>query len=191
MMRLLRNTITCLAILTVVTGIVYPLIVTGIAQLVFPHQANGSLIIKNGKVIGSYLVGQPFNNPKYFWGRPSATLPMPYNGANSSGSNLGPLNPVLTDNVKTVIAKLKAADPAGKSNVPVDMVTASASGLDPDISLAAAEYQISRIAKSRNMDESMVRQLVVKYTQGRQFGVLGELRVNVLELNLALDDLKK
>jgi K+-transporting ATPase ATPase C chain len=178
-------------ILTVVTGIVYPLVVTAIAQLVFPHKANGSLIISNGKTVGSSLIGQPFNNPRYFWPRPSATSPVPYNGDNSSGSNLGPLNPALIENVKTRIAKLKSADPENKMNVPVDLVTASGSGLDPDISLAAAEYQIPRIARERNIDKRRIRELIARYTQGRQLGVLGEPRVNVLELNLALDSLQE
>jgi len=190
-MRLVRQTIVCLVILTVVTGIVYPLIVTGVAQLMFPYQANGSLIIRNGKTIGSSLIGQPFSSPKYFWGRPSATLPVPYNGANSSGSNLGPLNPVLIENVKTRIARLKSADPESKTDVPVDMATASGSGLDPDISPAAAEYQVSRIARERNINEFRIRELIAKYAHGRQLGVLGEPRVTVLELNLALDALQK
>jgi len=190
-MNLLRQTVVCLIILTVITGIVYPLIVTGIAQLAFPYQANGSMIIRNDKAVGSCLIGQDFNSPKYFWGRPSATSPVPYNAANSSGSNLGPLNPALAENVRTRIAKLKSADPENKTNVPVDLATASGSGLDPDISPAAAEYQVHRIAKTRNIDESKIRELTAKYTYKRQLGVLGEPRVNVLELNLALDALQK
>ena len=189
-MNLLRQTVVCLIILTVITGIVYPLIVTGIAQLAFPYQANGSMIIRNDKAVGSCLIGQDFNSPKYFWGRPSATSPVPYNAANSSGSNLGPLNPALAENVRTRIAKLKLADPENKTNVPVDLATASGSGLDPDISPAAAEYQVHRIAKMRNIDESKIRELTAKYTYKRQLGVLGEPRVNVLELNLALDNLQ-
>jgi K+-transporting ATPase ATPase C chain len=166
------------------------LIVTGVAQLAFPSQANGSLLINNGKTVGSSLVGQSFSSPKYFWARPSATSPMPYNAANSSGSNLGPLNPALTENVKARITQLKAADAASKSLVPVDLVTASSSGLDPDISPAAAEYQVSRVAKARNLDETKIRELVAQYTRNRQLGILGEPRVNVLELNIALDNLQ-
>jgi K+-transporting ATPase ATPase C chain len=173
-----------------ITGIVYPLIVTGIAQLAFPHQASGSLLISNGKTVGSILIGQSFNSPKYFWSRPSATSPTPYNAANSSGSNLGPLNPALKENVKSGVERLRGADPAAKRMVPVDLVTASGSGLDPDISPAAAEYQVPRVAKMRNVDETKIRELVARYTRARQFGVLGEPRVNVLELNLALDELR-
>ncbi|MBA2487183.1 MAG: potassium-transporting ATPase subunit KdpC [Nitrospira sp.] len=174
-------------ILTVVTGLVYPAIVTGLAQLLFPHQANGSLIYKDGKPIGSMLIGQPFDDPKYFWGRPSATAPFPYNAAASSGSNLGPTNPALMEAVKTRVAALKSADPGNDVPVPVDLVTASGSGLDPHISPAAAEYQVGRVARARRMDEVLVRALVVQHTAGRQLGILGERRVNVLALNLALD----
>jgi K+-transporting ATPase ATPase C chain len=190
MIRILRQAVVCLAVFTVITGVFYPLIVTGIAQLAFPHQANGSLIISNGKAVGSSLIGQSFSNPKYFWARPSATSPTPYNAANSSGSNLGPLNPALIENVKTRIEQLKTADPASKPLVPVDLVTASGSGLDPDISPASAEYQVPRIAKLRDLDESKVRELVAKHNRNRQLGILGEPRINVLELNLALDDLQ-
>jgi potassium-transporting ATPase KdpC subunit len=190
MMRTLRQAVACIVVFTVITGVIYPLIVTGVAQLVFPRQANGSLLIDNGKTVGSSLIGQSFDSPKYFWARPSATSPMPYNAANSSGSNLGPLNPALTENVKSRITQLKAADAASKQLVPVDLVTASGSGLDPDISPASAEYQVSRVAKARNLDETKVRELVVKLTKSRQLGILGEPRVNVLELNLALDNLK-
>jgi K+-transporting ATPase ATPase C chain len=190
MIRILRQAVVCLAVFTVITGVVYPLIVTGIAQLVFPHEANGSLIISNGKSVGSSLIGQSFSNPKYFWSRPSATSPTPYNAANSSGSNLGPLNPALIENVKTRIEQLNTADPASKQLVPVDLVTASGSGLDPDISPASAEYQVPRIAKLRDLDESKVRELVAKHNRNRQLGILGEPRINVLELNLALDDLQ-
>jgi len=190
MIRILRQAVACIVVFTVITGVIYPLIVTGVAQLVFPRQANGSLLVNNGKTVGSSLIGQSFSSPKYFWARPSATSPMPYNAANSSGSNLGPLNPALTENVKSRITQLKAADAASKPLVPVDLVTASASGLDPDISPAAAEYQVSRVAKARNIDESEVRNLIAKYTRDRQFGILGEPRINVLELNLALDNLK-
>ncbi len=190
MIRILRQAVACIVVFTVITGVIYPLIVTGIAQLVFPRQANGSLIIDNGKTVGSSLIGQSFSSPKYFWARPSATSPIAYNAANSAGSNLGPLNPALTENVKARITQLKAADAASKPLVPVDLVTASGSGLDPDISPAAAEYQVSRVAKTRNIDESEVRKLIAEYTRNRQLGILGEPRVNVLELNLALDNLR-
>jgi K+-transporting ATPase ATPase C chain len=190
MIRTLRQATVSIVVFTVITGVIYPLIVTGAAQLIFPRQANGSLIVNNGKTVGSSLIGQSFSSPKYFWARPSATSPMPYNAANSSGSNLGPLNLVLIENVKTRIEQLKKADAAGKPLVPVDLVTASASGLDPDISPASAEYQVSRVAKARNLDETQVRELVVKLTKSRQLGILGEPRVNVLELNLALDNLQ-
>jgi K+-transporting ATPase ATPase C chain len=174
-------------IFTLMTGVIYPLVVTGVAQLVFPHQANGSLITANGQTVGSALIGQQFDDSKYFWGRLSATGPFPYNAAASSGSNLGPSNPALLDAVKARIAALKAADPTNTQPIPVDLVTASASGLDPDISVAAAFYQIPRVARVRGMSETAVRALVDQFTQGRQFGFLGEPRVNVLELNLALD----
>ena len=174
-----------LVVMTVITGIVYPLLVTGIAQVAFRDKANGSLIEKDGKIVGSRLIGQPFSDPKYFWSRPSATSPMPYNAASSSGSNLGPTNPALLDAVKERISKLGEERP-----VPADLVTASGSGLDPHISPAAAEYQIARIAKARNIPEARLRELVRAHTRGRQLGVLGEPRVNVLELNLALDALK-
>ncbi|MGA2071818.1 MAG: potassium-transporting ATPase subunit KdpC [Sedimentisphaerales bacterium] len=190
MIRILRQAVACIVVFTVITGVIYPLIVTGFAQLVFPRQANGSLLIDNGKAVGSSLIGQSFSSPKYFWARPSATSPMPYNAANSSGSNLGPLNPALTENVKARITQLKAADAASKPIVPVDLVTASGSGLDPDISPASAEYQVARVAKARNLDETKVMELVVKLTKSRQLGILGEPRVNVLELNLALDNLQ-
>ncbi len=190
-MNLLKQTIVCLAMLTLITGVVYPLIVTGVAQLIFPYQANGSLVFRDNKVVGSSLIGQSFDSPKYFWSRPSATLPMPYNSANSSGSNLGPLNPVLMENITAGIAKLKSADSENKTNIPVDLVTASGSGLDPDISLAAAEYQISRVARARQINETEVRNIVARYAKDRQLGILGEPRINVLELNLALDALGK
>lgn len=178
-----------LTLLTLLTGIAYPLAVTGVAQLVFPAQANGSLITRDGQIIGSALIGQPFDDPQYFWGRLSATGPFPYNAAASSGSNYGPLNPALFDMVQARIDALKAADPANQLPIPVDLVTASASGLDPHISPAAAAYQIARVARARGLDESVVRELVTRHTEGRQLGVLGEPRVNVLELNLALDKL--
>lgn len=183
----LRSALMMFFILTILTGVAYPLAVTAIAQLLFPHQANGSLIYKDGKPIGSTLIGQPFDDPKYFWGRPSATAPFPYSAAASSGSNLGPTNPALIETVKTRVAALKAADPRNDAPVPVDLVTASGSGLDPHISPAAAEYQVRRVARARGREEAFVRTLVSQHTEGRQLGMLGERRVNVLALNLALD----
>jgi potassium-transporting ATPase KdpC subunit len=191
MWQQIRAAVSMLIVLTVVTGIVYPLIVTGIAQAAFPNQANGSLIERNGKTVGSALIGQPFSEPKYFWGRPSATAPMPYNAGSSSGSNLGPMNPALTDAVKSRVLALQAADPDNKAPVPVDLVTASASGLDPHISLAAANYQVARVAKARGLIAETVRVLVAKHTEDRQLGFLGEPGVNVLELNLELDTFKR
>ncbi|HTX90478.1 MAG TPA: potassium-transporting ATPase subunit KdpC [Anaerolineales bacterium] len=187
----IRPALMALLIFTILTGLVYPLVVTGIAQLVFPRQANGSLIVVNGKTVGSTLIGQQFDDPKYFWGRLSATGPYPYNAAASSGSNLGPTNPALLDEVNARIAALKAADPSNTQPIPVDLVTSSGSGLDPDISVAAALYQIPRVARLRGLSESALRTLVNQYTQGRTFGFLGEPRLNVLELNLALDGMKK
>ncbi len=187
----IRPALMLLLIFTVLTGLLYPLVVTGIAQLVFPSQANGSLISSNGQTVGSSLIGQQFDDPKYFWGRLSATGPYPYNAAASSGSNLGPTNPALLDEVKARIAALKAADPTNTQPIPVDLVTSSGSGLDPNISIAAALYQLPRVARARGLSEAAVRTLVDKYTQGRQLGFLGEPRVNVLELNLALDGIKK
>lgn len=186
----LRPAIVSIAIFTILTGVLYPLVITGIAQVLFPHQANGSLILQNGQRVGSELIGQSFDDPRYFWGRPSATLPIPYNASDSTGSNLGPTNPALTEDVKARIAGLKAADPTNNSPIPVDLVTSSGSGLDPNISVAAALYQISRVAKARGFSQDVVRALVDQYTQGRQFGLLGEPRVNVLELNLTLDEIK-
>ena len=180
-----------LLIFTVLTGLIYPLVITGIAQLVFPRQANGSLIVANGQTAGSSLIGQPFDDPRYFWSRLSATSPYPYNAAASSGSNLGPTNPALLDEVKARIAALKAADPGNTQPIPVDLVTSSGSGLDPDISVAAALYQLPRVARLRGLSETAVRSLVDQSTQGRVLGFLGEPRVNVLELNLALDATKK
>ena len=176
-----------LIVLTVLTGVVYPLVITGIAQLAFPHAANGSLIEANGKTLGSELIGQPFDDPKYFWSRPSATSPQPYNGASSGASNQGPRNPALTDAVKDRIKALRDADPGNKAPVPVDLVTASGSGLDPHISVAAAEYQAARVAKARSLPPEKVRSLVADHTEGRTLALLGEPRVNVLQLNLALD----
>ena len=183
----LRSALTMLLALTLLTGVVYPLIVTGLAQIIFPQQATGSLVVRDGKVIGSELIGQYFDEPKYFWGRPSATSPFPYNAAASSGSNLGPTNPVLIEAVKIRVAALRAADPGNEAPVPVDLVTASGSGLDPHISPAAADYQVKRVARARGLKERQVEDLVERYTDGRQFGLLGEPRVNVLKLNLALD----
>jgi potassium-transporting ATPase KdpC subunit len=182
----IRPALTMLLILTVLTGFVYPLAVTGLAQLFFPDQANGSLIVREGKVAGSRLIGQYFDKPEYFWSRPSATSPFPYNAAASGGSNLGPTNPALLKAVQSRTAALRAIDPANNSPVPVDLVTASGSGLDPHISPAAAQYQISRVARVRGINERIVRQLVQQHTEGRQLTILGEPRVNVLELNLAL-----
>lgn len=190
MIKLLRNAVVMVLLLTVVTGMAYPLVVGGIAGVVFPHQAQGSLVERNGKPVGSSLIGQSFTAPGYFWGRPSATTPGPYNGASSTGSNLGPTNPSLADAAKQRIAALHAADPANGAPVPVDLVTASASGLDPEISPAAAEYQVARVARARGLDPAKVREVVAANTQGRQVGVLGEPRVNVLALNLALDGLR-
>jgi potassium-transporting ATPase KdpC subunit len=183
----IRPALVLLIVLSVVIGLVYPALVTGIAQVVFPRQANGSLIVHDGKVLGSSLIGQPFDDPRYFWGRPSATSPFPYNAAASSGSNQGPTNPALYDAVKGRIEALRAADPGNTAPVPVDLVTASGSGLDPHISPAAALYQVGRVARARILEESAVRQLVERHTESRQLGFLGEPRVNVLTLNLALD----
>lgn len=185
----IRPALTMLAVLTVLTGLLYPLAVTGLAQLLFPHQANGSLIVRDRKVIGSELIGQHFDDSKYFWSRPSATSPFPYNAAASSGSNLGPINPALIEAVKARVAALKTADLGNESPVPVDLVTASGSGLDPHISPAAAEHQVKRVARARALSENTVRTLVVQHTDARQLGFLGERRVNVLQLNLALDAL--
>jgi K+-transporting ATPase ATPase C chain len=176
-----------LVVLTVLTGVAYPLLMTGIAQVAFPHAANGSLIVVDGKTLGSELIGQPFDDPKYFWSRPSATSPQPYNGASSGASNQGARNPALADSVKDRIKALRDADPDNKATVPVDLVTASGSGLDPHISVAAAEYQIARVARARGMPVERVRDLMVQATEGRTLAILGEPRVNVLALNLALD----
>ena len=189
MRSIIRPALVLIVLMTVVTGIVYPVVVTGIARVVFPDQAGGSLLVKNGKAVGSRLIGQSFSDPKYFWSRPSATSPQPYNGINSSGSNLGPLNPALTDGIKKNIDALYAADPTNKAAIPVDLVTASASGLDPEMSLAAARYQAARVARVRGLPQAAVQSLVDSHAKGRWLGILGEPRVNVLELNLALDDL--
>lgn len=189
MFKEIRPALSSFAILTLITGIVYPLAVTGISQALMPDQANGSLVVKDGKPTGSTLIGQNFSDPKYFWGRPSATSPMPYNGASSGGSNLAPTNPALIDAVKARVQALKEADPGNGRPIPVDLVTASASGLDPEISPAAALYQISRVAKARGIEPAKLQRLVEERILGRQFGFLGEPRVNVLELNLALDSM--
>ncbi len=187
MLAHVRAAVVSLAVLTVVTGVIYPLIVTGIAQAVFPSQANGSLIVKDGKAVGSVLIGQLFDDPKYFWGRPSATSPFADNAASSAGSNLSPTNPDLVKAVQGRVDALRAADPGNTAPVPVDLVTASGSGLDPHISPAAALYQVLRVARERKLDPQAVRQLVDRHTEGRFMGILGEPRVNVLQLNLALD----
>ena len=187
MNTLLRPAISLLVVFTAITGVAYPLAATSLAQLIFPQQANGSLIEKNGKPIGSSLIGQSFTDAKYFWGRPSATSPNPNNASSSSGSNTGPTNPALIDTIKQRIDALHAVDPTNKALVPVDLITASASGLDPEISPAAAQYQLARVAQARKLSVSQVQALVDQYTSGRTLGILGEPRVNVLKLNLALD----
>ena len=190
MLTQIRPAIVLFALLAIITGLIYPFVITGIAQAVFPQQANGSLIYRNGQAIGSALIGQPFDDPKYFWGRLSATSPFPYNAAASSGSNYGPLSSALSDEVKARMDALKAADPTNNQPIPVDLVTSSGSGLDPDISPAAAEYQVPRVARARGLDEAVVRRLVAEATTGPTLGLLGEARVNVLELNMALDRLQ-
>jgi K+-transporting ATPase ATPase C chain len=187
MLKELRPALVAFALLTAVTGIVYPAVVTLIGKAAFPSQVEGSVLEQGGKAVGSRLLGQPFGSPQYFWSRPSATGPQPYNGAVSSGSNQGPLNPALATAVEARIAALRAADPGNTRPVPVDLVTASGSGLDPHISVAAADYQIDRVARARNLAPAAVAALVSEHTEGPTFGVLGEARVNVLELNLALD----
>ncbi|MEA3122458.1 MAG: potassium-transporting ATPase KdpC subunit [Paraburkholderia sp.] len=189
-MKILRPLVVLFAAMTVITGIAYPAVVTAISQAVFPHQANGSLIEKNGKPVGSELLGQQFDAPYYFWGRLSATSPNPYNAQNSGGSNLGPTNPALSDEVKGRLSALHDADPSNTTPVPVDLVTSSGSGLDPDISPAAAAYQAGRVAKTRGLSVDQVNDLISQNTSGRQLGALGESRVNVLKLNLALDQIK-
>jgi len=187
MNNIIRPALVLFALLSALTGLVYPLAVTGAAQALFPSQAAGSLVVRDGRAVGSSLIGQNFSDPKHFWGRPSATAPQPYNASASGGSNQGPLNPALTEAVKGRVEALRAADPGNTAPVPVDLVTASASGLDPDISPEAAQFQVPRVAKARNMQEDAVRQLVASNVQGRMIGLLGEPRVNVLALNLALD----
>lgn len=196
MVAQLRPALVIFAALTVITGLLYPLAVTGIAQAAFPAQANGSLITQNGRAVGSALIGQAFDAPKYFWGRLSATGAFPYNAFNagtgtaSAGSNSGPLNPALAQAAQARLDALKAADPGNAAPIPVDLVTASGSGLDPDISLAGAQYQVARVARARGLSVDTVRALVEQHFQGRQWGLFGEPRVNVLELNLALDALE-
>jgi K+-transporting ATPase ATPase C chain len=193
MLSQLRPALMSLGILTLLTGLIYPLVVTGIAQVIFPGRANGSLIVRNGQAVGSALIGQPFDDPKYFWSRLSATGPAPYTAFNadkltgSSGSNYGPLNPTLLDAVQARITALQEADPTNTASIPVDLVTASASGLDPHISPAAAAYQVGRVARARGLSEATVRQVVTQHTEGRTLGLLGEPRMNVLQVNLALD----
>jgi K+-transporting ATPase ATPase C chain len=189
MKTILRPALVLFAVLTLVTGVAYPLVVTGVAQTLFPAQASGSLILRDGKPVGSALIGQNFTEPGHFWGRPSATSPMPYNAAASGGSNQGPLNPALVDAVKSRIDALRAADPGNTAPLPVDLVTASASGLDPHISPAAANYQVARIAKARGLPVEKVHHLVDQQTERPLLGLLGERRVNVLQLNLALEAL--
>jgi K+-transporting ATPase ATPase C chain len=186
----LRPALVVLVLLTMITGVIYPLTVTALAQAIFPWQANGSLLDRDGQPAGSALIGQPFDDPRYFWGRLSSTAHFPYNAAASSGSDLGPTNPALLDQVKARVAALKQADPTNTAPIPVDLATASASGLDPDISPAAAEYQVHRVARARGLDEAVVRRLVAEATAGPTLGLLGESRVNVLELNMALDRLQ-
>jgi potassium-transporting ATPase KdpC subunit len=186
-LRSIRSAVSLLIAMTILLGIAYPLLITGIAKLAFPRQAEGSLLHADGKLIGSTLIGQSFSDPKYFWGRPSATSPQPYNGSASGASNLGPLNPALLDAVKANAKALHDADPDNQQPIPVDLVTASGSGLDPEISIAAAQYQAARIARARNLAAERVEALINAHQEGRLFGFIGERRVNVLTLNLALD----
>jgi potassium-transporting ATPase KdpC subunit len=185
-----RPALALFVLLSVLTGLIYPFVVTVVAQALFPSQSAGSLRVRDGHALGSTLIGQSFSDPRHFWGRPSATTPQPYNGTASTGSNLGPLNPALPEAVRARIAALRAADPGNRAPVPVDLVTASGSGLDPHISVAAADYQAARVARARALPEERVRALIAAHTEGRLFGLIGEPRVNVLELNLALDALK-
>lgn len=188
-MKLIRPALSLLVLMTILVGIVYPLLITGVAHVAFPRQAAGSLLYQDGKLIGSSLIGQSFSDPKYFWGRPSATSPQPYNGLGSGGSNFGPLNPALIDAVKANAKALHDADPDNRRPIPVDLVTASASGLDPDVSPAAVEYQAARVAHARHLELAQVEALIKAHVQERLFGFIGERRINVLELNLALDRL--
>ena len=190
MKTILRPALVLFGLLTVVCCVVYPLVVTGIGRAIFSDQVDGSLLLRDGKPVGSLLIGQPFSSPMYFWSRPSATTPMPNNGLSSGGSNLGPANPALIDAVKARINALKVADPGNTQVIPVDLVTASGSGLDPDISLAAASYQVERIARARKMPTTAVQELITRFGQTRLFDMFGEPRVNVLQLNLALDQQK-
>lgn len=189
MRTLIKPALLMLLMLTLVTGVAYPLLVTGLAQFFFSKQANGSLLYQDSKLVGSELIGQSFDDPKYFWSRLSATGPFPYNAAASSGSNLGPMNPALLNAVQARVQALQQADSSNNQLIPVDLVTASASGLDPHLSPEAAFYQVSRVARARNLEEAAVRRLVEKHIEGRQLGFLGEPRVNVLKLNLALNTL--
>jgi len=190
MKTLLRPVLVLFILMTVITGVIYPIVVTAIGHAAFAAQANGSLLVRNGKLAGSALIGQQFDAPTYFWGRLSATTPQPYNAQNSGGSNLGPTNPALADEIKGRLDALKAAGNDMSQPVPVDLVTSSGSGLDPEISPAAAAYQAARVAKARGLPVDQVTNLIASNTSGRQFGIFGEARVNVLKLNLALDDLK-
>ncbi len=184
--QVIRPAVVFMVVMTVLTGVIYPLVITGVAQLLFPEEANGSLIYEGDTIVGSSLIGQPFDDPKFFWSRPSATGPYPYNAAASSGSNLGVIEPNLTGAFKSRVEALKAADPDNDKPIPVDLITASGSGLDPHISPAAAEYQVARVAKARGLDEDDVRKLVARHTERRTLGLLGEDRVNVTTLNLEL-----
>jgi K+-transporting ATPase ATPase C chain len=190
MLSQIRPALVSLALLTLFTGFAYPLIVTGVAQALFPRQAKGTVVAHDGKDVGSALIGQPFTDPKYFWSRPSATGPQPYNGKASSGSNLGPTSPALLEAVEARVKALRDADPENRAPIPVDLVTASGSGLDPHISPAAAEYQAGRVARARALDGGAVRRLIAAHTEDRQLGILGEPRVNVLSLNLAIDEMR-
>ncbi len=186
----LRPAIVSLALFTILTGLIYPLIVTGVAQRLFPRQANGSPIVRDGQAVGSTLIGQPFDDAKYFWGRASGTAPFPYNAGASSGSNLGPTNETLRKAIRSRIEALRAADPNNQAPIPIDLVTASASGLDPHVSPAGALYQVRRVARARGLDDATVRHVVEQHIEGRQLGILGEPRVNVLQLNVALDAMR-
>jgi len=185
--RQARPALISLVVLSALLGLAYPALITAIAHVAFPRQSHGSLLVKEGRPAGSELIGQPFSDPKYFWSRPSATAPFAYNAEASSGSNLGPTNPALMEAINARIAALRAADPGSAEAVPVDLVTASASGLDPHITPAAAEFQVRRVGRARNLDERVVRAFIARFTEDRQLGLLGEPRVNVLKLNLALD----